>query len=124
MVYCTKCGTKNPDDATVCSQCGASLYAVGEAETQRRPENECFGPSQRRGEPYRRVEHECFGLPRGGAIVGIAIGLVIVIAGLIWLLQQLEPPLLPSGVNVWPIAAVIFGILIVAGALYGLRRRY
>lgn len=124
MVYCTKCGTKNPDDATVCSQCGAPLYAVGEAEGQRRVEGECFGPSRRSGEPYRRVERECFGLPRGGAIVGIAIGLIIVIAGLIWLLQQLRPGLIPSGVEVWPFAAIIFGILIVVGALYGLRRRY
>jgi len=28
MVYCVKCGAKNPDDAKVCSQCGASLYML------------------------------------------------------------------------------------------------
>jgi len=121
MVYCTKCGTKNPDDAQTCSQCGAPLYAIGEGEQQRRVEGECFG-THRRGEPYRRVEQECFGLPRGGAIVGIAIGLIILLAGLIWFLQQAN--VIPKTVDVWPFAIIIFGVLIVAGALYGMRRRY
>ena len=103
MVYCTKCGTQNPDDAAVCTKCGASLYAVGEREH------------------YRRMESECFGIPRGGAVVGIAIGLIIVLSGLIVILQQAN--LLSSNVNVWPIAVIIFGVLIVVGALYGLGRR-
>lgn len=106
MVYCTKCGAKNPDDAKVCAQCGASLYPVKEE----------------RGRYYRRHEEECFGIPRGGTIVGMAIGVIIVLAGLLWLLQQAE--LIPETVGVWPFAVMIFGILIVIGALYGMRRRY
>lgn len=97
MVYCTKCGTQNADDARVCSKCGASLYAVGEREH------------------YRRMESECFGIPRGGTIVAIAIGLIIVLWGLF--------AIFAPDVNVWPIAVIIFGILIVIGALYGLSRR-
>ncbi len=97
MVYCTKCGTQNADDARVCSKCGASLYAVGEREH------------------YRRMESECFGIPRGGTIVAIAIGLIIVLWGLF--------AIFAPDVNVWPIAVIIFGILIVVGALYGLSRR-
>jgi len=103
MVYCTKCGTQNPDDAKVCSKCGASLYAVGEREH------------------YRRVESECFGIPRGGAIVGAAIGTIIVLWGLIAILQ--EAKVIPTNIEVWPIAIIIFGVLIVVGAVYGLRRR-
>jgi uncharacterized membrane protein YvbJ len=106
MVYCTKCGAKNPDDAKVCSQCGASLYPV-------RQERERY---------YRRYEEECFGIPRGGAIVGLAIGVIILLAGLLWLLQ--EANLIASNISVWPFAAIIFGILIVLGALFGTRRRY
>lgn len=120
MVYCTKCGTKNPDDAKVCSQCGASLYAIGESEGQGRVEDECWG-TRRQGEPYRRMQHECFGIPRGGVIVGIAIGAIILLAGVIVLLQQAN--LISSGISVWPFAIIIFGILIVIGALYGLSRR-
>ena len=106
MVYCVKCGAKNPDDAKICSQCGASLYPV-------REERERY---------YRRYEHECFGIPRGGAIVGLAIGVIIVIAGLLWFLRQ--EGLIPQSVDVWPFAAIIFGVLIIIGALFGMRRRY
>jgi hypothetical protein len=106
MVYCVKCGAKNPDDAKICSQCGASLYPI-------REERERY---------YRRYEHECFGIPRGGAIVGLAIGIIIVIAGLLWFLRQ--EGLIPQSVDVWPFAAIIFGVLIIIGALFGMRRRY
>jgi uncharacterized membrane protein YvbJ len=119
MVYCTKCGTKNPDDAKTCTQCGAPLYTIGETGRERY-EDECGG-RRRAGEPYRRMEYECFGIPRGGAVVGIAIGAIIVLAGVIWLMQQAN--MISSTVNVWPLAAIIFGILILIGALYGLSRR-
>jgi len=112
MVYCSKCGAKNPDDAKVCAQCGASLYPVREKK------EECFGIERER----RREEGECFGIPRGGAIVGLAIGLIIILAGLILFLQQAQ--LIPKTLEVWPFAVIIFGILILIGALYGLRRRF
>ena len=120
MVYCTKCGTKNPDDAKTCTQCGASLYAVGEPERQRM-EDECGG-SRRRGEPYRRMENECFGIPGGGAVVGVTIGIIILLAGVIYFMQQAN--LISPNVNVWPFAIIIFGILLIIGALYGLSRRH
>ncbi len=104
MVYCVKCGSKNPDDAKICAQCGASLYSVGEREH------------------HRRVEDECFGIPRGSTFVGLAIGIIILLAGFIWFLQQAQ--LIPKTVDVWPFAVMIFGILLVIGALYGLRHRY
>jgi len=109
MVYCVKCGAQNPDDAKVCSQCGEPLHAV-------KKEEECFGVERR-----RKYEEECFGIPRGRAIVGLAIGIIILLAGGIWLLQQAQ--LIPKTVEVWPFAVIIFGILIIVGVLYGLRRR-
>lgn len=30
-MYCTRCGQRNPDDASYCSQCGSSLHPVEEA---------------------------------------------------------------------------------------------
>ena len=118
MVYCTKCGTKNPDDAEVCSQCGAPLQKIGESEQQGRVESECFGPRRAR-EPYRRVEHECFGLPKGGIIVGIVIGVLIVLAGLSLLLHEVYG----TPEFWWPAVLIIFGALLVIGALYGMSRR-
>jgi len=119
MVYCTKCGAQNPDDAKICTQCSAPLYATGETGRQR-VEDECGG-SRSRGEPYRRMEYECFGIPRGGAVVGIAIGVIILLAGIIYFMQQAN--LISSSVSVWPFVIIIFGILLIIGALYGLSRR-
>ena len=101
MVYCTKCGAKNEEDAEVCVKCGAPLAAY---------------PPWRRARP--RPEEECFGLPHGGAIVGLVIGIIIILVGLASL----------SGIDfgryIWPLIIIAFGILIVAGALYRYGRRY
>jgi len=105
LVYCTKCGAKNEEDAVVCAKCGASL------ETAPPPRHE-----------RRRAEEECFGIPRGGTVVGLAIGVIILLSGLILLLQQIVPNFPVK--DVWPLAVIIFGILIIIGAYYGLRRRY
>jgi len=105
MVVCPKCGTKNEEDAKYCAQCGANL------------ETGAY-PSRRY---KRRREEECFGIPRGGTIVGLAIGAIIIIWGLIMFLEQAK--MISTSVEIWPIAAIIFGILILVGALYGLSRR-
>ena len=99
MGYCTKCGTKNEEDAAVCVKCGASLVA--------RPAW---------GRERRRAEQECFGLPHGGIIAALVIGIIIIFAGISSL----------PGIEIewWPFVIIIFGILIVAGALYRYGRRY
>lgn len=109
MVYCVKCGAKNPDDAKTCSQCGASLYALDEGK-HRRHRDECFGSE----------ETECFGIPRGGAVLGLAIGIIIIIAGLSMLLNELFGISIPW----WPFMIIIFGVLIIIGAAYGLTRKH
>ena len=68
----------------------------------------CFGGREQR-------EDECFGLPRGGAIFGLLIGAIIIIFGL----QQL----FGWNIEIGPFAIVGVGILIIAGAIYGLTRR-
>jgi hypothetical protein len=109
VVYCSKCGTQNPDDAKVCSKCGAPLYTVG----QQYPRSE--------REHYRRVQGECFGLPNGGMIAGIVFGIIIIVLGLGLVLQ--ESGYIADFWNVfWPFIIIIFGILILLGALYGRRR--
>jgi uncharacterized membrane protein YvbJ len=97
MVYCTKCGTKNEDDAVVCVKCGVNLQAGGR-------------PSRRYGR--RRHDEECFGIPQGGTIVGLIIGIIIIIAGVSWLLDYQFWDYL------WPLLVIVFGLLIVVGALY------
>ena len=111
MVYCTKCGTKNKDGAKYCVKCGANLEISREKTFEKRAEEwgEQFG---------RRAEEECFGLPHGGAIVGLIIGSIIVLVGLSWLIAAY------LWRYIWPLIVIVFGLLIVAGILYGLRRRY
>lgn len=108
MVYCSRCGTQNPDANTVCSNCGAPLYTVG----QRYPGSD--------REHYRRVENECFGLPNGGMIVGIVIGVIIILVGLSFFFQVTYGFSIPF----WPIILIIFGLLILLGAVFGRRKRY
>ena len=106
MVYCTKCGTKNEDTALVCVKCGASL------ET---------GTYVSRRYERKRAEDECFGLPHGGIIIGLAIGVIILLWGSFWFAQQVG--WITKMPDVWPIAIIIVGLLIVLGALYRLTRR-
>lgn len=109
MVYCTKCGYKNEDNAEVCEKCGASL----KISPVRRPRTSdgCFGSHE------KRREDECFGLPYGGAIAGIIFGVIIIIAGLAIYFGEYIWSIL------WPFLIIIFGLLIIAGAIYGMRRR-
>ena len=107
MVYCSKCGTQNPDTATTCSNCGAPLYTVGER----------YPGSER--EHYKRVESECFGLPNGGMIVAIVFGIIIILVGLTLFLRATYN----INIDVWPFILVIVGVLIVAGALFRRRRK-
>ena len=89
----------------MCIECGASLAPR---------------PAWRR--ERRRAEEECFGLPHGGAIAGIVFGAIIILAGLVFVLQEMG--VIREGWDViWPFIVIIFGILIVAGALYSYGRR-
>jgi len=107
MVHCTKCGRQNEDGAKFCVNCGAKLSPEGLREKE---EDECFGPRSREKE-------ECFGLPYGGAIAGVVFGLFIVIIGFATLFE------IDVGRFIGPLVVVIIGILIIAGAIYGLSRR-
>jgi hypothetical protein len=100
MVYCTKCGTKNEDDAVVCVKCKEPL---GSHQTVRRER--------------RHKESECFGLPHGGSIAGLIIGLIIILWGVTTALG------IDFGDYLWAFVVIIFGTLMVAGALYTMSRK-
>ena len=100
MVYCTKCGKKNEDDAVNCVECDEPLGSYRAVRRER-----------------RRKEDECFGLPHGGAIAGLVIGLIIILWGVSTVLD------IDLGDHWWAFIIVIFGILMVAGALYSLNRK-
>ena len=100
MVYCTKCGTKNEEDATLCVKCKEPLNVYQTVRRER-----------------RQKENECFGLPHGGSIAGLVIGLIIVLWGVTSVLA------IDFGSYLWALIIIIFGTLMVAGALYSMNRR-
>ena len=115
MVYCAKCGTKNGGDAKSCKKCGEKLYPSRPREETKPKGDSCFGPSKRR----ERHEQECFRVPRLGAIFGITIGLLIILFGVGLILSRNYG----TAVEIWPLAVVIFGIMVVAAVLSASRRR-
>ena len=95
VVTCTKCGAENKEDAKYCNSCGAA-----------------FGQVERTQKPPR---DECFGLPHGGAIFGLFIGVIIILWGL--------SSLFGWDIEIGTFAIIAIGLLIVAGAIYGLTRK-
>jgi len=116
MVYCQKCGAQNEDGAVICASCGEPLRVAHrrsrgwEEELEYRAEE--FGARAERW--GRSMEDECFGIPRGGNIVGIIIGIMIILAGM--------QSLMGWNLDFGPYMIIIFGILIAAGAIYQMNK--
>ena len=96
----------NDDAAEFCVKCGASLRT---------------GTYESRRYERRRAESECFGLPHGGAIVGLAIGIIILIWGIFVLAQQTG--VIAVTPDLWFVVIIVIGVLLIAGAVYRLNRR-
>ena len=87
---------------TYCTKFGTSLHSTEEREH------------------YRRVEDECLGIPRRSSVASLVFGIIIILVGLSLFIQEVYDIAIPW----WPLIIVLFGILVIIGALYGFRRRY
>ncbi len=99
LVYCTKCGAENEEDAVNCASCGESLREE---------------PRYRRVRRRRRDDDLCFG-SGGGSKIGIFIGLMIILAGVSELLQGTF--WWATWDNLWPIPVILLGLFIIYNAL-------
>ena len=119
MVYCSECGTKNNESAAFCVKCGKKLNVSPAKSFENRIEEgaEEFGKrAEEWGESFeKRAEKECFGLPHGGTIFGLIIGIIIILVG--------ASMLAGIDLKLWPLTVLIFGVLIVGGAIYSLTRK-
>jgi len=97
MVYCTKCGAENEDEALTCKNCGASLK-----------------PPPYRSYTRRYDEDACFGR-RGGSTWVIIFGIFIILVGVTSLLGDIYE--WASWDRLWPIFIIGIGLLIVFNAL-------
>jgi uncharacterized membrane protein YvbJ len=107
MVYCSKCGTLNSDNANICSNCGAALFA---SQSQSQTES----PHWRRRQ-YREEYREYY---RGRAGVGaLFFGIVVLAIGLILFLSVTLN--VPAGGYIWPTILILVGLWVL---FIGLRR--
>ena len=118
MVTCHKCGTRNEADAKYCAECGVTLEGTRRKSWEESIEEwgENFGKrAERWGEQFgKRMEDECFGLPNGSIAAGLILGIIIVLAGISWI----------TGFEFfWPVLIIVFGVVIIAGSVYGFSRR-
>jgi uncharacterized membrane protein YvbJ len=118
LVYCHKCGTKNPDKEDVCKKCGSRLYPRDLEKEIEYHVDTCFEPRKQRERPV----DECFGVLRGGAIFGILLGAIIILVGVVYFFGQAFGWNVNVWNVVWPLLLIVIGILIFAGAAYGLSR--
>ena len=123
MVYCTKCGEKNVDDAKYCKKCGINQENLYEKNVDKGFEKSIdewgkkFGDRMERwGEDFgSQVENECLGFPKGGVIFGLLLGIIIISVGLQMMFRW--------QINFGPFIVVIIGLLFVAGAVYNVIRK-
>lgn len=102
MVYCTKCGTLNPDTAVNCSNCGAPLYAN---------ENRPYSRFER-----RRYYEEQYGYHHRGNGFGLLIaGLFVLVLGLAAIFGSISLFFR----YFWPVVLILIGLWLL---LWGLRR--
>ena len=105
MVYCTTCGTQNPDNAINCSNCGAPLYGAT--------------PEGRSYTRHERHYEDRYGYHRGGTIAGLIIGVIILLIGFSFLVNEVYGFSIPW----WPVVIIIIGIFLIVRWLRWSRRR-
>ena len=106
MVYCSKCGTQNPDTAVNCSNCGVSLLGAN--------------PQDRQYSVHQHRHYDRESSKRSGGIGLLIAGIVVLILGL---------SLLYGGFGLflayfWPILLVVLGIWLLMRGLMWSQRRY
>ena len=101
MVYCTKCGTLNPDTAVNCSNCGAPLSS----------ENRPYTRYER-----RRYYEDQYGYRHRGNGFGLLIaGLFILLLGIAAVFGSIRL----FFQYFWPVVLILIGVWLL---LWGLRR--
>ncbi|MCL4429351.1 MAG: zinc-ribbon domain-containing protein [Chloroflexi bacterium] len=102
MVYCSKCGTLNPDTSVICSNCGAPLSP---------PESRPYSRYER-----RRYYEDQYGYRHRGNGFGLLIaGLFVLILGLAALFGSLSL----FWQYFWPVVLILIGVWLL---IWGLRR--
>ena len=130
MVFCTKCGTENEDDAAYCKKCGVPIAGAPVEGAPMYPPGQ--DPDRRRsGRPYepsrdwdKQCEEDCQGSGRKyswfwGAII-ILIGLFIIFEAGIKNIEGL--PDWVYDIQLWWVVPVLIGIIIIMMGMEAINR--
>ena len=101
MVYCSKCGFKNKDNAKFCSDCGISLFNV-------------------KHDNYKDEDCVCEGNNRN-PFVPIFWGLAVILIGLWIIFQFVIPSNFLSSLQDFSFCGLVFLIIALAVILTGIR---
>ena len=101
MVYCSKCGNKNKDDAKFCSKCGSSLTDI-------------------KYESYKDDDCVCEGSKRN-PLVPIFWGITVILIGLWIIFQFVLPKNLFASLQDFSFCGLVFLIIALAIILTGIR---
>jgi ribosomal protein L40E len=106
LVYCSKCGTLNPESAVNCSNCGSPLYKASSNEAP------YYGHEQ-----WRRYYEEGYNnRHRGSGIWLLIVGLIVVLFALALFFQMASL----FWQYFWPVVFLLIGLWIIT---LGLRHR-
>ncbi|MCW4036530.1 MAG: zinc ribbon domain-containing protein [Candidatus Bathyarchaeota archaeon] len=114
MVYCPECGADNEEEAVYCTKCGAPLKegAPRVRYARRRGEKD---EKAEKGE--KREKEEKYEKEGDARMWGLLVGLLIIIAGVISLLETWY---WYAWDRLWPALVIVVGLFII---WYGLRAR-
>jgi uncharacterized membrane protein YvbJ len=105
MVYCTKCGKKNEDEAEYCSKCGAPLASAGKGQDK---------------DWDKRCEEDCTSGRHGWAFFW---GIVLILVGL-WIIFEFlvkKLPNMPSWFSEFPFWGIFVALIGIMVIIWGLR---
>lgn len=110
MVYCSRCGTKNDDDAKFCKKCGAMMG----------------GPPRFHDKEWEdRCDEECSGKHKTPLWTSFWIIILILVAiGIIFSLFSrlfhMSMPGMMGGIDYWDIFWLLVGLVIISFILYAI----
>lgn len=114
MVYCSKCGTQVPDDASFCPKCGAP---VGGAQ----PEGpEMFFDRHVRRQMRRQMRWGLFSSPEYRLIEALSAGLIIILLGVLLFMAAAGVTTLVTWSNFWAYFLIGIGAFLLLRSILGM----
>ena len=116
ITYCPNCGTENPEESVYCTRCGTTLKAgIPPPHIRRRSEKDEKGEKDEKSE--KREKDERMEKGEDSQTWAAFVGLLIILAGVISLMDSWYGYGWASWDRLWPIIPIAFGLFIIWNGL-------